>query len=73
VYLTAAKALRGSHEWESSSDITLATAWVRIEPTVQAHTTVTGLATPKLYYFRHRSITPDGASDWDDTISITVV
>ena len=73
VYLTAASIVRGGHEWESSTDITSAAGWIRIEPTVQAHTTVTGLATPKLYYFRHRSVTPDGTSDWDDVLSIMVV
>ena len=73
VDLTGASITRGSHEWEYKTDATNANEWISAEPTVQASTTIHGLEISKRYYFRHRSITTDGPTDWDDPLSLIVV
>ncbi len=63
---------RGSHEWQYTTDIAESTGWIDGEPTVQAHTTFTGLESGKRYFFRHRTVLPRGPSPWSDPQGVIV-
>lgn len=69
--VTRAAAHRASYEWESSADG--GRTWVLLPVTMQAKTTVTGLAPGSTACFRYRPVTKDGEGDWSDPVSIVVV
>jgi hypothetical protein len=71
VKLTA-KAAKGSraHEWEYSTDG--GKTWTAAPASLAAHTTIPGLQTGVLTYFRHRHITKAGPEDWGQSISALV-
>jgi hypothetical protein len=64
-----AKALRrrASYQWQMSTDQKV---WSDLPSTVKAATVVTGLTPATTYYFRFRTLTADGLSDWSPAISI---
>jgi hypothetical protein len=62
---------RSSYEWEISSDG--GKTWVAAPPSIQAKTTVQGLASGTTVQFRYRAITPKtGAGDWSAAVSLLV-
>jgi hypothetical protein len=68
VLLIAPKAgNRAAYEWQDSTDGMK--TWVSLPVTVQATTTVHGLSPGSTVYFRYRTVTKDGASDWSDPVS----
>ena len=73
VDLRAESVVRGSHEWQYSADAANANGWIEIDPTVQASASISGLGTLKRYFFRHRTVTVEGPTEWDEPISILVV
>jgi hypothetical protein len=46
--------------------------WLDVPPTLQAKTTVTGLASGTTVQFRFRSVIKGGASDWSPPFSLLV-
>jgi hypothetical protein len=62
--------LRASYEWQMSTDE--GKTWLVIPPSLQAHTTVVGLAVTTTVLFRYRAITKAGPGDWSLTTSIVV-
>ena len=73
VMLEAEHLVRGSHEWQYSLDVSNLTAWVDVDPSIRATTTIGGLVSLKHYFFRHRSILKDGPTPWEYPIEITVL
>jgi hypothetical protein len=70
VDLTAAGSVsRSLHDWWFSTDGKI---FVRLDPTMLAHTQVTGLAGNTIVYFMHQVITVDGPQGFDLTIKYTV-
>jgi hypothetical protein len=69
VILSAPKAGdRAAYEWAYSIDGMK--TWIPLLGTMQTKTTVTGLPSGVTVYFQHRTITPEGVSDWSEPISI---
>jgi len=65
-----AAASRASYEWEWSADG--GKTWTAAPPTLQAKTTITGLASGTTYQLRYRAVTKTGASDWSQPLSLLV-
>ncbi|HEY1694331.1 MAG TPA: hypothetical protein VGG39_19315 [Polyangiaceae bacterium] len=61
---------RASYEWEWSSDG--AKTWTATAPSLQAHTTITGLPVASSIQFRYRPITKAGPGDWSQVITYVV-
>jgi hypothetical protein len=61
---------RAAYEWEYSTDG--GKTWIAAGPTLQAKTSVSGLQAGSTVYFRHRSVTKAGASDWSAAVSLMV-
>jgi hypothetical protein len=62
---------RSSYEWEVSSDG--GKTWVTAPPSIQAKTSVQGLASGTTVQFRYRAVTPKtGAGDWSAAVSLLV-
>ena len=59
--------VRSTHEWQSSID---GKTWVDMPPTMQGKTTATGFTPGTTVYFRHRTLTKSGLSDWSQPISV---
>ncbi|MBI4930562.1 MAG: hypothetical protein HY841_07360 [Bacteroidetes bacterium] len=72
VELVAERAVRGSHEWQYTQDLSDPNSWIDAESTTQASVTVSGLESGKRYWFRHRAILPDGPTDYDGPVDIIV-
>ncbi len=66
-----AKATQGSrsNEWQYSLD---GKTWLSAPPSTQAKTVITGLAPNVLTYFRHRTVTKVGPSEWSQPVSTLV-
>jgi hypothetical protein len=66
-----AKAAQGgqSNEWQYSLD---GKTWTNATPSLQGKTTITGLQTGVMTYFRQRAITKTGPGDWSQAISALV-
>jgi len=62
---------RASYEWEYSTDG--GKTWVTAPVTLQAKTTVAGLAVGTAVQFRCRSVTKTGEGNWTQPVSLTVV
>ena len=58
-----------SHEWQYSLD---GKTWTNATPSLQGKTTITGLQTGVMTYFRQRAITKTGPGDWSQAISALV-
>ncbi|HLK35695.1 MAG TPA: fibronectin type III domain-containing protein [Polyangiaceae bacterium] len=68
VQLVAPKAgNRAAYEWQYSSDGKK--TWMSCPTTVQATTIIRGLAPASSVFFRYRTVTKDGTSDWSDPLS----
>ena len=61
---------RSSYEWQYSIDG--GKTWVSVEGTLQARTTVTGLAAGSTVMFRYKAIVKTGAGDWSPPVSLLV-
>jgi hypothetical protein len=62
---------RSSYEWQYSTDG--GKTWLELPPTIQAKTSVLGLASGSTAQFRYRSVTSKGgASDWSPPVSLLV-
>jgi hypothetical protein len=62
---------RTSYEWEVSTDG--GKTWVAAPPSIQAKTTIPGLASGTTVQFRYRAVTPKtGASDWSAPVGLLV-
>ena len=57
---------KGIHAWQMSTD---EKTWTDLPATTKASTTVTGLTPATVYYFRHRTYTKVGYSDWGPVVS----
>jgi hypothetical protein len=68
--IAVAEKTRASYDWEYSTD---GTSWIRLDSTVRANTTVEGLIPGKMYFFRYRTVTKAGTSNWSQVISLRVV
>jgi hypothetical protein len=68
--VAAAAARRASYEWEYSSDG--GKTWVALPATLQAKTTVTGLAPGSTVQFRYLPVTKAGQGDWSGPVSLIV-
>lgn len=64
-----ARALRRpvQYRWQMSTD---QQAWTDLPESFNASTTVEGLTAATIYYFRLRTLTKKGASDWSAPVSI---
>jgi hypothetical protein len=61
---------RSAYDWEYSTDV--GKTWLLLPSTVQARTTVTGLAAGTTVQFRFRTLTKSGESDWSQPVSLLV-
>ena len=69
--IAASAGPRSSYEWEYSTDG--AKTWIALPPSIQAKTTVPGMAAGTTVQFRYRAITPKtGAEDWSAPVSLLV-
>ncbi len=70
VKLTA-KSQKGAkaHDWQYSTD---GKTWIAAPSTTQSKTTIGSLPTGGLVYFRHRTLTKTGTSDWSSPVSLAV-
>lgn len=67
------KAKRCAHEWKYSYTPDDPASWVYITTTLQGNTVVTGLKPASRVSFMHRTILPDGPTDWDQMVTITIL
>ncbi|MGH7294790.1 MAG: hypothetical protein ACRELB_07655 [Polyangiaceae bacterium] len=69
--LAASAGPRTSYEWEYSTDG--GKTWIAAPPSIQAKTTIPGLAAGTTVKFRYRAITPKtGAEDWSAPVALLV-
>lgn len=70
--LLEAKALRRpvGYHWQMSAD---GETWTDLPETFKSTMVVDGLKPATVYYFRLRTVTKDGLSDWSTTVSIIVL
>ena len=61
--------VRTSYEWQRSTD---GETWVDVERTMRADADILGLAPGTRYFFRYRTLTKDGTSDWSQVVSLIV-
>lgn len=61
-----ARRTRASYEWQMSTD---GERWVSVPSTVRADAAFHGLEALTLYWFRYRTVTREGTSDWSDAVS----
>jgi hypothetical protein len=57
------------YRWQMSTD---QKSWTDLPETFFASTTVEGLTAATVYYFRLRTVTPDGTSEWSVVVNIIV-
>ena len=68
--VTATAGARASYEWQCSPDG--GKTWQALPATLQAKTTMTGLAVGASAQFRSRAVTKTGEADWTQPVSILV-
>jgi hypothetical protein len=68
--VTASAGHRASYDWESSTDG--GKTWVPLTSTLQAKTSVTGLAAGTTALFRYRAVTKTGVADWSQPVALLV-
>ncbi len=66
LYAKADKKKRVSYQWQRSVD---QVTWIDLAATVHASTLVTGLTPATIYYFRFRTLTSAGLSEWSAAVS----
>jgi len=70
VHLVARAAkTRASYEWQWSEDEAL---WVDLPTTVRADARVSDLVAGRRYWFRYRTVTKEGVSDWSQVVTLLV-
>jgi hypothetical protein len=69
LFVRAAKG-RASYDWQYATD---PEHWLPGPRTVGADATLYGLVPGTVYYFRYRTVTSEGVSDWSQVISLLVV
>ncbi len=57
---------RASYQWQRSVD---QVSWIDLPATMHASTLVTGLTPATIYYFRFRTLTAEGLSEWSAAVS----
>jgi hypothetical protein len=71
VHLVAkAAAVRASYDWEWSNDG--GKTWVELPTTLQAKTSLAGLAAGSIPQFRFRAVTKAGVGDWSQAVAFMV-
>lgn len=68
--VAAAAARRASYEWQYSIDG--GKTWVIAPGTLQAKTTISGLATGTTVQFKYRPVTKTGEGSWSQIVTLTV-
>jgi len=68
--VTASAGPRSSYDWQLSTDG--GKTWLLLPSTMQAKTSVTGLAAGTTVQFRFRALTRTGEADWSQPISLLV-
>src|SRR5208337_3645198 len=68
--VAAAAARRAAYEWQSSTDG--GKTWVNAPSTLQARTTLPGLAAGTTVQFKYRPVTTAGEGDWSQPVSLLV-
>jgi hypothetical protein len=66
-----AAARRAAYEWQYSTDG--GKTWVTAPPTLQAKTTIAGLAPGSTAQFKYRAVTKSAAGDWSQPVSLMVL
>ena len=66
-----AAARTASYEWQYS--INGGQTWITAPPTIQAHTSITGLGAPAVLEVKYRAVTRKGAGDWSAPVALTVL
>ena len=66
----AVAARRASYEWQYSTDG--GKTWITLPATLQAKTTVSGLAPATTVQFRSRAVTKAGEGDWSQPVSLMI-
>jgi hypothetical protein len=61
---------RASYDWQYSKG---EDAWLSGPRTVRADATLDGLVRGAVYFFRYRTVTKEGVSDWSQSVSLLVV
>ena len=61
---------RASYEWQYSTDG--GKTWILAPVTLQAKTTITGLASGSTVVFRYRAVTKSGEGDWSQAVTLLV-
>ncbi len=69
--VAASAGRRVSYEWQCSTDG--GKTWVLLPPTLQAKTSVPGVAPGTVAQFKYRPVTKTGAADWSPAVSLTVL
>jgi hypothetical protein len=64
-----AERTRASYEWQYSLD---QQTWLSAPPTVRADTSIRGFLPATRVFFRYRTVTKAGVSDWSDVVSLWV-
>jgi|SRR5580658_8335559 hypothetical protein len=67
--IAKAVASRASYEWQYSTD---QKTWTNAPSTLQAKTTITGLTSGTVYYFRFRGVTKTGETAFSQLVQILV-
>jgi len=70
LYAKAAARVRAAYNWQISEDNK---NWSDLETTLIASIKITGLKPGKTYYFRYKSITKQGSSDWSEVIEYIIL
>jgi hypothetical protein len=62
-----AVARHAAYQWQMSSD---GASWVDLPATLECTTTVSGLVPASVYFFRFRTLTKAGMSDWSNVLRV---
>jgi endoglucanase Acf2 len=68
--VTSSAGHRASYEWEYSTNG--GQAWITMPATLQAKTTLTGLAAGTTVQFRYRAVTKTGEGNWSQPVALLV-
>ena len=68
--MATAASRRASYEWHYSADG--GKTWISARSTLQARTTIAGLASASTVQFRYRAVTKTGEGDWSQPTSLMV-
>jgi hypothetical protein len=65
--IARAERIKASYDWQYSRD---GEAWISLESTVESQQDVEGLVPGAVYFFRYRTLTRAGTSDWSQVVSV---